>query len=148
MTLPFSIIPHFVELSTGLCASSNNHTIYPRTWLSQKFWIKLFVTIIQNPDDPGIKAFQLLIHTVGERDYSAQETCHLLLQLPLYHCSRNFVCLNLNKETNQWLHDSEQNTNNENNETKKTVLSLLQRYCSRPTELSDLSLFRITCNTS
>ncbi|PKY36130.1 hypothetical protein RhiirB3_458091 [Rhizophagus irregularis] len=97
-----------------------------------------------NPDDPGIKALQrLLIHTVGERDYSAQEICHLLLQLPLYHCSRNFVCLNLNKKTNRWLRDSERNMNNENNETKKTDPSPLQRYCSRPTELSDLSLFRL-----
>ncbi|PKC03289.1 hypothetical protein RhiirA5_402002 [Rhizophagus irregularis] len=31
-----------------------------------------------DPGDPGIKAFQrLLIHTVEERDYTAQETCHL-----------------------------------------------------------------------
>ena len=77
-----------------------------------------------NPDDPSIKTFQrLLTHIVGERDYSVQETCHLLLQLPLYHCSRNFVC---NKETNRWLHD-DNNTNDENNETKKTDPSPLQR---------------------
>ena len=31
---------------------------------------------------------KLLIHTVGERDYSAQETCHILLQLPMYKASR------------------------------------------------------------
>ena len=94
-----------------------------------------------NPNDPSIKAFQkLLIHTVGERDYSAQETCHLLLQIPLYHSSRNFASLNLNKEANRWLHDSE---HNENNEVKKTDPSPLQRYCSRSTELSDVSLFRL-----
>jgi ATP-dependent DNA helicase PIF1 len=40
------------------------------------------------PNDPGIKAFQkLLIHTVRERDFSAQETCHIIFQIPLYHCS-------------------------------------------------------------
>ena len=45
-----------------------------------------------NPDNPGIKVFQkLLIHTMGERDYSAQETCHLLLQIPLYHNSRTLL---------------------------------------------------------
>ena len=33
------------------------------------------------------------MNTVGERDYSAQETCHLLLQTPLYMASRDFVVL-------------------------------------------------------
>ena len=33
----------------------------------------------------SLKAVQkLLINTVGERDYSAQETCHLLPQLPMF----------------------------------------------------------------
>jgi len=37
---------------------------------------------------------KLLIHSVGERDYSAQETCHLLQSLPLYHSSRTYVTVN------------------------------------------------------
>ena len=32
---------------------------------------------------------------MGERDYSAQEICHLLLQLPLMMSSREFVYLSL-----------------------------------------------------
>lgn len=40
-------------------------------------------------DDKSLKAVQKLL--IGERDYSAQETCHLLLQLPLYMCSRDFT---------------------------------------------------------
>ena len=37
-------------------------------------------------DDKSLKVVQkILINSVGERDYSAQETCHLLLQLPMYH---------------------------------------------------------------
>ena len=42
---------------------------------------------------------KLLLHSVAERDISAQETCHLLLGIPLYHSSRAFVFLNLNKES-------------------------------------------------
>jgi len=37
---------------------------------------------------------KLLIHSVGERDYSAQETCHLLQSFPLYHSSRTYVTIN------------------------------------------------------
>src|SRR5205085_1455743 len=94
--------------------------------------------------DPGIKAFQkLLIHTVGERDFSSQETCHLLLQLPLYHSSRNFVSLNLNKETNRQLRDDESDPNNEHEGTAKTDPSPIQRYCNRPTDLEEVSLFKL-----
>ncbi|GBB84587.1 hypothetical protein RclHR1_11160003 [Rhizophagus clarus] len=94
-----------------------------------------------------MKAFQkLLIHTVGERDFLAQETCHLLLQISLYHSSQNFVNLNLNKEASRLLHDSGNDINNENNGIKKTDPSPLQRYCNRPTELNGLSLFRDLLN--
>jgi len=48
-----------------------------------------------DPDD-SLKGLsqKLLIHSVGERDYSAQETCHLLQSLPLYHSSRTYVTVN------------------------------------------------------
>ena len=38
---------------------------------------------------------KLLINTAGARDYSAQETCHLLLQLPMFKASRDFIVLSL-----------------------------------------------------
>ena len=38
---------------------------------------------------------KLLIHTVGDRSYSAQETCHILIQLPMYKASRDFIVLSL-----------------------------------------------------
>lgn len=37
----------------------------------------------------------MLISSVGERDYSAQKTCHLLLQLPMFKASWDFVILSL-----------------------------------------------------
>ena len=44
----------------------------------------------------SLKAVQkLLINTIGERDYSTQETCHLLLQLPMLKTSREFLILSL-----------------------------------------------------
>ena len=45
-------------------------------------------------DDGALKAVQkLLISTTAERDYSAQETCHLLLMLSMHVASRDFVIL-------------------------------------------------------
>ena len=38
---------------------------------------------------------KLLINSIGERDYSAQETCYLLLQLPMFKASRDFIVLSL-----------------------------------------------------
>ncbi|CAG8744435.1 8928_t:CDS:2, partial [Cetraspora pellucida] len=36
-----------------------------------------------------IKSFQkLLLYSVAERDFSSQETCHLLLGIPLFYCSQ------------------------------------------------------------
>jgi hypothetical protein len=56
------------------------------------------------PEDTLLAPVQkLLLHSVAERDISAQETCHILLGLPLYHSSRQFVFLNLNKEAPRWI---------------------------------------------
>ena len=47
-------------------------------------------------DGSSLKMVQkLMISSVGERDYSAQETCHLLLGLPMYRASCDFVILSL-----------------------------------------------------
>ena len=42
----------------------------------------------------------MLISTISERDYSAQETAHLLMGWPLFVASRKFVTLPLYSE--QW----------------------------------------------
>ena len=47
-------------------------------------------------DNKSLKAVQKpLINTVGEHDYSAQETCHPLLQLPMYNAFEILLCLAL-----------------------------------------------------
>ena len=59
---------------------------------------EVYSTIIRSltTDSSAMKAVQkLLINSVGERDYSAQETCHLLLQLLLVKASCDFTVLSL-----------------------------------------------------
>jgi len=38
---------------------------------------------------------QLLVSSVAERNYSAQEVIHLLIGWPLYHCSRPVIVLSM-----------------------------------------------------
>ena len=68
---------------------------------------------------------KLLINSVGERDYSAQETCHLLLQLPMFRASRDFIMLSL---------DGSRAVEDRLDEDQPvTALSALDRYIGRPT---------------
>ena len=104
--------------------------------------------IINNSDsnDSSLGLFQrLLLQTVAERDITAQETCHLLLSLPLYHSSRQFVTINLNKEAPRWLRGTGtvDNFSQSDEEVGQTVHSPLQKYWDRPAELENLSLFQL-----
>jgi len=108
--------------------------------------LDILSTIINdsNPSDPSLAAIQgLLLQTVSERDISAQETCHLLLGLPLYSSSRQFVSLNLNKDAPQWFCGSGNAPFSADDEVGQTVQSPLQKYWKHPAELEDLSLFQL-----
>ena len=83
--------------------------------------------IMKNLKDDGnsLKMVQkLMISSVGERDFSAQETCHLLLQIPLYRASRDFFVLSLDG-SRELQHRLE-----EGNEL--TMDTILDHYCARP----------------
>ncbi len=58
---------------------------------------EIFSTIVRSltDDNPSLKAMQKLISSVEERDYSAQKTSHLLLQLPWFQASRDFGYISL-----------------------------------------------------
>ena len=59
---------------------------------------EVYTNIVQNlrDDSTALQVVQkLLINSVGERDFSAQETCHLLLQLPLVKSTRDYAILSL-----------------------------------------------------
>lgn len=74
----------------------------------------------------SLKAVQkILINSVGERDYSAQETCHLLLQLPLVKASRDFTVVSMDvcRAIEDHLQEHE----------RTTTLSFLDHYLVRPT---------------
>ena len=58
----------------------------------------VYTNIVQHlqDDSSALKLIQkLLVNSVGERDFSAQETCHLLLQLPLVRSTRDYTILSL-----------------------------------------------------
>ena len=87
----------------------------------------------------SVKAVQkLLINTIGERDYSAQETCHLLLQLPMYKASRSFITLSLD--------GSRGVESNAQEGERATAHSVLDHYVSRPStpHLNSITLLDFT----
>ncbi|CAG8731874.1 2837_t:CDS:2 [Cetraspora pellucida] len=98
-----------------------------------------------NPNDSSLASFQkLLLRTVAEHDISAQETCHLLLSIPLYHSSRQFVSLNLNKDAPQLLRGAGNDIEfSRIEEVGRTMQSLLQKYWNRPNELEDITLYQL-----
>lgn len=79
-----------------------------------------------------------MIRSVGERDFSAQETCHMLLSLPLFSCSYNFVTVALNA-SRKVLKDQD---------SGELTLedSVLDTYASRDASLADLNLCLFAAN--
>jgi len=92
---------------------------------------------LKGDDASALKVVQkVMISSVGERDFSAQETCHLLLQLPMFRASRDFVVLSL--DYSRQLED-----HFEENECV-TVDSPLEHYCARPVtpEFANMTLLQ------
>ena len=91
---------------------------------------EVFTQIVQNLRD-GSSALQvvqkLLINIVGERDYSAQETCHLL-QLPLIKSTRDHVVLSLDGSRQIQEDQPDDST------SRVTVPSILDHYIQRPSD--------------
>ena len=66
---------------------------------------------------------KLLINSVSQRDHSAQETYYILLQLPMFKSSRDFVVLSL---------DGSRALEPNIEAQAATVPSILDRYLTRP----------------
>lgn len=97
------------------------------------------VRTLRDDNTSAIRAVQrLLINSVGERDYSAQETCHLLLQLPMFRASRNFIVLSLDGSRAVEEHLVE--------DQPATALSTLDHYVARPNSpvFRDMTLLHFT----
>ncbi len=102
---------------------------------------EVFTTIVRSlkDDSTSLKAVQkLLINSVGERDYSAQETCHLLLQLPMFRASRDFIVLSL--DGSRAVEDQLQEGQ------PATAPSILDHYIRRPTtsQFRDMTILHFT----
>ena len=98
----------------------------------------VYGNILKSIKDNGssLKMVQkLMISSVGERDYSAQETCHLLMGLPMYRASRDFVYLTLDGSR-------QVDSNQEEGTAIVTLASQLDHYINRitGTEMEELSL--------
>ena len=93
--------------------------------------------IEKRSDNDALKTVQrIMIGSVAQRDYSAQETCHLLLQQPLYSASRPFVCLPLDgsRELAAELKSNE----------STTVKNFVDKYKKRPDIYENCSLIEFT----
>ncbi len=87
----------------------------------------IFTNIVRGLKDGSwsLKGLQkLLVNSVGSRDYSAQKTCHLLLQLPMYKASRYFIVLSLDCSPLVQHNLDQQDT--------ATTPSILDHYIHRP----------------
>ena len=75
---------------------------------------EVYTNIVRNlkDDSTTLRVVQkLLMNSVGERDFSAQETCHLLLQLPLVKSTRDYVILSLDGSRQVQEEQAEDSTN-------------------------------------
>lgn len=95
----------------------------------------LWLANVENPDGLVAKTYRrLLTETLIERDIGAQETSHMLLELPLVQSSRTFVNLNVSREVFKCV---DLNTDDDN---KEHTISFIDAYRNRPQFLEVLSL--------
>jgi ATP-dependent DNA helicase PIF1 len=99
-----------------------------------------------NSDESSLTSIQkLLLNSIAERDISAQETCHLLLGIPLYHSSRQFVSLNINEEALRSIRGTGSSENGEHTGrvSGRTAQSPLRKYWERNEQFEGFSLYRL-----
>lgn len=101
----------------------------------------IFKSCIENLTSTPSALRRAMIRAVGERDFSSQETAHMLLSLPLTSCSYSFVTLSLTgdrrvAETGQQLEIQESFLDHYGNRTKHLDIKILQYafFVSRATE--------------
>ena len=95
---------------------------------------EVFTTIVRSlkEGNNSLKAVQkLFVNSVGERDYSAQETCHLLLWLPMFKSSHDFIVLSFDGSRAVEVHLQ--------GEQRATTPSIIDHYMQSP-RFNDLTL--------
>ena len=96
----------------------------------------MWVSSIQNPNEPAALAYKsLLCESIVDRDIGAQETCHMLLELPLSECSHRFVVLNVGMKVFKQVQVETYNADNNN--------SLIDAYTKRLENMEQLTLIDV-----
>lgn len=89
-----------------------------------------------NSKDTILLAYQIFMMGIfADRDISTQETCHMLLKLPLISCTRQFVTLNVGKNIFQRIINYD--------EASQTCISFISNYIKRPSNLANLTLLHL-----
>ena len=102
----------------------------------------VYTTIVRSLKEgnhSGKAVQKILTNSVCERDYSAQETCHLLLLLLLVKASRDFIVVNLRR----WKLCHKIKDNLQENE-RATAPSFLDHYLVHPTtpQFNDITFLK------
>ncbi len=112
----------------------------------------MLASIVQNlqQENTAVSVCQKLLNKMlGERTYTAQETAHLLLGVPLVRTSVSFQSLNLSKDGSSRALQDEPDTEDpmsmaaDGEDRVVTAESWLQKYMGRPDDLEDLSLHEL-----
>ena len=106
---------------------------------------EIYTNIVQDFKDNGLalKVIQkLLVNSVDEQDFSAQETCHLLLQLPFVKSTRDYTILSLDGS-----HQVQQEQL-QDGASRATVPLILDHYVQQPSNASfeDMTLLYLAQN--
>jgi len=98
-------------------------------------YFKKIVNSLKDGNSSLTAVQKLLINSIAQRDSSAQETCHLLLQLSMFKASRDFIVLSLD--------GSRMVDENYQEGQQATVPSVLDHYVTRPSTpvFNDMTLF-------
>ena len=104
------------------------------------FLFKSCVDDLSHSSDSHKALKRAMLRAVGERerDFSAQETCQMLLSLPLVSCTYNFVTASLD--------GSKQISKNPESRELFLQASILETYTSRDVSLSPLNLYQYIAN--
>ena len=85
--------------------------------------------------DPSIYAYKkFLVETIVDKDIGAQETCHMLLNIPLVLCRRNFFSVNVGRKI------FKKNSSNSDPHQFPTNSRFIEQYQRSPNFLEQLSL--------
>ena len=108
---------------------------------------ELAATVLPFINQDALKPFKnfvakIMNKLVGERDWSAQEVCHLLLDLPLSNSTRRVLNVNIKRPEDQpqlFVHYEGQVDGSGTVAQARKGISLLQKYMERPEELEHIT---------